>query len=70
MLYKTGLLVQSPRGPILNPLLRVIRDSQNEYTRMGIEFGLTPAASSRVHAAKPAVVDPFETFLQERERDR
>lgn len=43
-----GLLVEGPRGPIVNPLVKVARDEANTYLRLANEFGLTLAARLRL----------------------
>lgn len=64
-LAQTGLLIRGRDGvPRLNPLLRVSREAQSEYTRLLMEFGLTPSSRSRVQAHKQEEGDPFETFLR------
>lgn len=45
---KHGLLVKGPRGPMLNPLVKVARDEANTYLRLANEFGLTLAARLRL----------------------
>ena len=63
-LAKTGMLIRGKDGiPHLNPLLRVSRDAQAEYTRMLTEFGLTPSSRSRMHVESPAEKDDFEEFF-------
>lgn len=43
-----GLLVEGPRGPLVNPLIKVARDEANTYLRLANEFGLTLAARLRL----------------------
>lgn len=43
-----GLLVEGPRGPIVNPLIKVARDEAAIYLRLANEFGLTLAARLRL----------------------
>lgn len=45
---KHGVLVKGPRGPMLNPLVKVARDEANTYLRLANEFGLTLAARLRL----------------------
>jgi P27 family predicted phage terminase small subunit len=62
---KTGLLVQSRTGiPALNPLLKVSRDAQAEYTRLLGEFGLTPSSRSRIHVEPKEEDDEFEALMR------
>ena len=44
----TGVLVKGPRGPMVNPLIKVARDEANTYLRLANEFGLTLAARLRL----------------------
>ena len=44
----TGILIQSPSGPVRNPYLSVVQESTKALTRLFTEFGMTPAARSRV----------------------
>lgn len=64
-LAKTGLLVRPGQDgiPKLNPLLRVSREAQVEYTRMLTEFGLTPSSRSRVKGEPPPSKDPFDEWI-------
>jgi P27 family predicted phage terminase small subunit len=43
-----GVLVQGPRGPIVNPMLRVERDSAALYARLADQFGLTLSSRLRL----------------------
>ena len=43
-----GMIVKGPRGPMLNPMLRVARDEANLYLRLANEFGLTVGARLRL----------------------
>jgi P27 family predicted phage terminase small subunit len=46
---KTGALVRSPNGyPMPSPWIKISRDAQDEMMRWLKEFGMTPAARSRV----------------------
>jgi P27 family predicted phage terminase small subunit len=65
MLAATGLLIRGADGqPALNPLLRLSKDAQAEYTRMLSEFGLTPSSRSRIVSSAPKKDDPFGDFLK------
>lgn len=44
----TGLLVKGPRGPMVNPLVKVARDEAATYLRLANEFGLTLASRLRL----------------------
>lgn len=66
-LAQTGLLIRGKDGlPRVNPLLKVSRDSQTEYTRLLLEFGLTPASRSRVSVEPVKEEDEFEALMRRR----
>jgi P27 family predicted phage terminase small subunit len=48
MIARTGDLVQSPNGPIRNPLHVVVNHAQRAYMAAAAELGLTPAARARL----------------------
>ena len=51
---KTGMLIRTPNGyPIVNPLLSVSNKAVAQMRAFLSEFGMTPAARSRVSAEKP-----------------
>jgi len=53
-LNKTGILYKSPSGYIMqSPLLSVVNQCVDTITRLAREFGLTPAARSRIIASAP-----------------
>lgn len=60
-----GMLIEVDGGTKVNPMIRVARDARTQCLRFGIEFGLTPAARSRIVGQKPAEEkrDPAEEFL-------
>lgn len=45
---RTGVLVKGPRGPMVNPMIKVARDEAATYIRIANEFGLTLAARLRL----------------------
>lgn len=45
---RTGVVVQGPRGPMVNPMLKVARDEAAMYLRIANEYGLTLAARLRL----------------------
>jgi P27 family predicted phage terminase small subunit len=45
---ETGMLVRGPRGPMVNPLLKVEKDTAATYLRLAEQFGLTLAARLRL----------------------
>lgn len=60
LLAKSPVVIKNRHGDlVLNPLLRVVRESQDQYTRALAEFGMSPVSRTRVHAEQPAAVDPF-----------
>jgi len=59
----SGLLVKSPDGGVrLNPLLRVIRESEASFLRVFAEFGMTPSSRSRIAVDRTEPEDPFATW--------
>ena len=53
-LNQTGILYKSPSGYIMqSPLLSVVNQCVDSITRLTREFGLTPAARSRIIANAP-----------------
>jgi P27 family predicted phage terminase small subunit len=47
-IMETGVLVKGPRGPMVNPLVKVARDEAATYLRLANEFGLTLASRLRL----------------------
>jgi P27 family predicted phage terminase small subunit len=60
---KTGLLVQSPMGPIRNPLLVVEKAAAVEMHSCGSELGLSPVARARLSAPDTVNSDPMALLL-------
>jgi P27 family predicted phage terminase small subunit len=60
---KTGLLVQSPMGPIRNPLLVVEKAAALEMHSCGSELGLSPVARARLSAPDTVNEDPMALLL-------
>jgi P27 family predicted phage terminase small subunit len=56
-----GLLVERDSGLIANPLIGVARRAANDMLRVAGEFGMTPAARSRI-AAGPNQPQPPNKF--------
>lgn len=48
MLAKSSVLVKGNMGLIVNPLLRVARDAQDQFTRALVEFGMSPSSRTRI----------------------
>jgi P27 family predicted phage terminase small subunit len=63
MIQKTGLLIQSPQGPLRNPLLSVRNNACRNMTALGSVLGLSPAARARLSAPGHAEDDPMELLL-------
>ena len=78
-LRKFGLVVQTPTTVIhnpdgslvekagkfmMNPFLRVVRETHDQMVVMLREFGMTPAARSRVHAQTAEEEDALDSFIR------
>ncbi|THK37639.1 phage terminase small subunit P27 family [Ensifer sp. MPMI2T] len=61
----TGLLVQSPHGPIRNPLLVVMNNAAKLMMQSGAELGLTPAGRARLAHPERWDTDPITLLLGE-----
>lgn len=48
MIQQEGLLVYGPKGPAVNPLIKVARDEAATYLRIAESYGLTFAARLRL----------------------
>lgn len=63
LLAKSPTLIKNRHGDlVLNPLLRVAREAQEQYTRALAEFGMSPVSRTRVHAAETPEADEFAEF--------
>ena len=51
LLAKLSVLIKGQMGLVVNPLLRVARDAQEQFTRALVEFGMSPSSRTRIHAA-------------------
>ena len=60
---KTGTLVQSPQGPIRNPLLTVRHQAAREMHLAGGEIGLSPVARARLTTEGREEDDPMALLL-------
>ncbi len=65
---REGLMKRATKGslfgPKVNPLIRVAQGARAQALRIGAEFGLTPAARTRVSGATPpAKGDDAEDFI-------
>lgn len=64
LLKKSSVLIKSDEGGLrLNPLLRIVREAQEEFTRALTEFGMSPSSRSRIKAALPAKDDSIDALL-------
>jgi P27 family predicted phage terminase small subunit len=62
-----GLVVKAPSGyPVQNPYVGIANTAMDQMRKFLVEFGLTPASRSRLHAEprKPKAVDPFAEFME------
>jgi P27 family predicted phage terminase small subunit len=62
-IQKTGLLVQSPQGPIRNPLLVVRNHACQHIISLGAVLGMSPVARARLAAPNSADSDPMALLL-------
>jgi P27 family predicted phage terminase small subunit len=64
-IVKLGITIPTDFGYKLNPAVRGKSDSLRQMKSFLIEFGLTPAASSKLSTSNASDhVDPFEKFLE------
>lgn len=65
-IQEAGLLVRvgNDPAPRANPLLRIAREAQVEFTRLLGEFGMTPSSRTRVENLKPEEINEFEELLK------
>ena len=63
-LAKTSVLIKGQRGELIaNPLLRIARDLQIQFTRALLEFGMSPSSRSRINATPTEKEeDPFDAW--------
>jgi P27 family predicted phage terminase small subunit len=62
---RTGMVIRSPKGvPMLSPFVRVAREAHQAWSKVILEFGMTPSSRSRVTVTKPEKKDPFQLFLE------
>jgi P27 family predicted phage terminase small subunit len=62
-IQKTGWLVQSPNGPIRNPLCVLLNHARKEMHLTGSDIGLSPAARARLTNVENVIDDPMELLL-------
>ena len=65
LLAQSPVIVRTQEGEIrANPLLRVAKDLQEQWTRALLEFGMSPSSRTRIRAAAPVrQQDALEEFL-------
>jgi P27 family predicted phage terminase small subunit len=63
LIARTGPLVQSSNGPVLNPLMRVRSRAAAEMQSAGQQIGLSPLARTRLVKAENVADDPMEMLL-------
>lgn len=65
LLAKTAMLIKDQYGQLRpNPLLRIVREAQEQFTRALTEFGMSPSSRTRVHATPSARdADPFDAYV-------
>lgn len=62
-----GLTVDSPNGyPIINPALSIVNKCIQQMHRLLTEFGMTPAARSRIAVPEPEKADDYESFKRKK----
>ena len=60
---KLGLLVIGAKGGLVrNPAIKISRDALQDATKLGLEFGITPASRSRIKIVEP---EPEDTHADE-----
>lgn len=62
---KRGPVVLGSKGqPMVNPFFRIANECFDRMAAMMREFGVTPAARTRVHAQQPKRVNKLDEFLK------
>lgn len=69
MVTRTGFLVNSPQGPIRNPLLVVQNAAKRDVRSAGSELGLSPAARTRLANVDAGDQDTMARLLDLFEQD-
>ncbi len=65
-LQKSGVVLKSPKSgfPIQNPYVGIANTALDQLRKWATEFGMTPAARSRIHVEAPdEQTDPFAAFM-------
>lgn len=64
LLGKSSLLIRSQQhGLVVNPLLRIVRESQEAFLKALTEFGMTPSSRARLKVSTADKRDEFSDFL-------
>jgi P27 family predicted phage terminase small subunit len=64
-LRQYGVVVKSPSGyPMQSPFLAVANKAVEQMRAFLVEFGMTPASRTRVHAERPRTDNPLAPFLR------
>lgn len=63
MIEKTGYMIQSPQGPVRNPLLVVQNNAHKLFHMAGSELGLTPVSRARLATPGEGEDDPMALLL-------
>jgi P27 family predicted phage terminase small subunit len=62
-----GLMVKTPDGASISPVVRIARQAAREMLRFAEEFGMTPSARARIAAGVPAAfASEFDGLLGRR----
>lgn len=48
LVAKEGSVVETERGPITNPRVRILRDARRDWVALARDFGLTAASAARI----------------------
>ena len=68
-LRQYGVVIKSPSGfPMQSPFLAVANKALEQMRWTLVEFGLTPASRTKVHAEAPAADDPLDELRNRRNR--
>jgi P27 family predicted phage terminase small subunit len=62
-----GLTVETPNGfPVINPALSIVNKCIQQMHRLLSEFGMTPAARSRINVPEARPIDPYEEYKRDK----
>jgi hypothetical protein len=59
-----GHVIDTPKGPVLNPAAKMLRDARRDFVSLAKEFGMTAASEARMPKEPPANVDEDEAELR------